>query len=108
MSLGQRVRDLRRDVERLPKLDGLALNAACQRLAFDILHNDEAVTGFFVDFVDATDMRMIERSHCPGFPDEAFPGLFAGNTILRKELDGDLAVERSVLREINLSHTARA
>ena len=84
------------------------LNAACERLAFDILHHYEAVTGFFANFVDAADVRVIERGGCFCFPDEALPGLFPGNRIRRKELDGHLAAERSVLSEINLPHPARA
>src|SRR6185503_49398 len=89
-------------------LEGLPFNAACEGLALHILHHDEAVTGFFADFVDATDMRMIESCCCLCFPHEALPGLLTGNRILRNELDRDFAAERGVVGEINLPHPARA
>ena len=107
VSLGTIVRDLHTNIQRVPHLKRLPLNPACQRFAVDILHYDEAVTTFFADFKHCADIRMIERSCCFCFPDEAFLTLFTHNGILRKELDGDLPVERSILGEIDLTHPAR-
>src|SRR5262245_23279339 len=71
---------------------------SAKRLALDVLHDEIVRT----DIVKLTDMRMIERSDCPGFALESFVEL------LTRSLDGDDAIEPCVACLPHFTHSARA
>src|SRR5438132_6096001 len=56
VSFCERVCHLHCDVERLAQLKRLALDAACEGFAFDILHHDESMVIISANFVDGTDV----------------------------------------------------
>src|SRR5262245_5389650 len=69
-----------------------------KRLALDVLH-DKIVRA---DIVKLTDMRMVQRSDCPGFALESFAEL------LVRGLDGNGAIEPCIACPPHFTHSARA
>jgi hypothetical protein len=62
----ERVGDLHCEVDRVVDRQRLPIDAVIQRLALQILHDDEWVPGLFGDFVDGADVRMAQRRGCVG------------------------------------------
>ena len=79
-----------------------------QTLAVDVLHDDEDTVVFFADLVDGADVGMVQCRGGLGLVDQPLPGRTAPRGALGQHLDGDLAGERGVFREKNLTHPARA
>ena len=79
-----------------------------QTLAVDVLHDDEDTVVFFADFVDGADVGMVQCRGGLGLVDQPLPGRIAPRATLGQHLDGDLAAERGVFREKDLTHPARA
>src|SRR5215467_15934375 len=69
-----------------------------KRLAVDVLHNEIVRT----DIVKLADMRMVQRSDCPGFALESFA------EVLTRSLDGDDAIETCVACLPHFTHSARS
>jgi hypothetical protein len=60
------------------------------------------------DFVDGTDIGMIQGGGSAGFAAKAFERLRVGSGGLRKKLDGNEAAELSVFGFVDLTHPAAA
>src|SRR5262252_7450643 len=71
---------------------------SAKRLPLDVLHDEIVRT----DIVELADMRMVERSDCPGFALESFAEL------LTRSLDGDDAIESRVACLPHFTHSTRA
>ena len=56
--------------------------------------------------VDGNDVRVVEGGGAPGFSDETLPERLVVCQLRRQELQGDLTIQLSVPREINLAHAA--
>ena len=70
MRLRQSVGDLNADGKRLRKVERLAFHSRIQRFTFDVLHGDEASTIFFADFINGTDVWVIQLGCCLRFSDK--------------------------------------
>ena len=107
MCFGKRIGRLRSYGDYFAERHRVTLNPACQRLAFDILHNDEGAAVLFCDFVNSTDIWMVERGGGASLSDKALLGSLVCHRFSSQEFDSDLAAEACVLCEVNLSHAAR-
>ena len=72
----KRISDLRSDGKRFFQFHRLSLESQIERLAFNVLHCDEAAAICFADFIDRADVWMIECRHRARFPDQALSGVF--------------------------------
>src|SRR5258708_37466004 len=84
------------------------MNLLAQRSAIDKLHGDEVHTVTLADFMDGSDVRMIERRRGCRFLFEAPYSILIRREVSRKNLQRDLAVQARVLGQINFAHAARA
>jgi hypothetical protein len=82
----------------------LAADAMFQRSAIQILHHDEGAVVFLADFVDRTDVRMIQRRCSLCFPVEPFQRLRIQGNVIWEELERHEAVQASVLCLIHNAH----
>jgi hypothetical protein len=89
-------------------MKSLAPDAPVQRLAGDVLHDDEVHASIGVDVVNVDDVRVIESRGCFGFLNEAPLALRVGHHRPRQELDGDCPVKVSVAGSIDNAHAAFA
>ena len=59
VGFSQCIGHLHSDRKRLREIEGLALHSDIERLAFNVLHHDEAAIILFADFIDRADVRMV-------------------------------------------------
>jgi hypothetical protein len=78
-----------------------------QRPAVHVLHRDERLAGMFSDVVEDDDVGVLQLPDRPGFPQEA---LTVGRVVHpgAHELDGDVAADDRVARQIYRAHAASA
>ncbi len=75
MRLGEALRNLNSDIERLVDRERPALDLRLERFAFVAGHGDEELPlGGLVDFMDSADVRVIEGRGGPGFLDKTLLG----------------------------------
>src|ERR1700731_1812086 len=79
-----------------------------QRYAVEKLHHDEGLAFALADFVDGTDVGMIQSRRGTSFPAEAFERLRVSGNIFRQELQGDEATKLGVLGLVNHPHPPAA
>src|SRR3989441_8944223 len=82
-------------------------NQLAKRLAVDEFRGDEVKLIYLADFVNREDVRMIQSRGGAGFRLKAAQARFVGNEVSRQDLQSHLAVQPSILRQINLAHAAR-
>src|SRR5580700_584354 len=75
---------------------------------FQILHGDEGLGFMFADFVDRTDIRMIQSRRSASLAAEAFQSVRLLRHIVRKKFKGDEAAKLGVLGLVDNTHTAAA
>ena len=73
-------------------------------LSLDQFHHDEGLTRVFADFVNRTDVGMIQRGGGAGLPFESRNADWIVAKRVRENLDRHLASQFLVLRPIHLSH----
>ncbi len=56
----QSIGNLNSQIQYLIRLKGLVLNAVLERLAFQVLHDNERLTSMFTNVVDGADVGMIQ------------------------------------------------
>ena len=99
--------NLQRNRDRSPRLDRrLASNQVLQRLAFDVLLDDVRHACGLRLVVDLDDVRVVQARCCAGFALEALDEVGIVAVTIGQHLDGDLAVQRFVLRKKNARHAA--
>src|ERR1700726_2213422 len=76
-----------------------------QRHAVEKLHHDEGLAFALADFVDGTDVGMIQSRRSTSLPAEAFERLRVSGNIFRQELEGDKATELRILGLIHNAHS---
>ena len=76
MSLGDCVGYLDGNGERFRKINRLRFNPAIERLALNILHDDEVSSSLFINFVYSADVWMVERGRRLGLSDQAPVGIY--------------------------------
>jgi hypothetical protein len=79
-----------------------------QRRPIQEFHRDESLSIFLADVVNGADIRMIESGGRLSFASEAFQSLGGAGQRIREEFQGNEAVEASVLRLVDHTHTAPA
>src|ERR1700704_1705516 len=76
--------------------------------AVEKLHHDEGLAFTLADFVDGTDVGMIQGRRGTSFSAEPFERLWVSGNIFRKELQGDEATKLRVLGLVDDTHPAAA
>jgi len=84
------------------------MNLFARRHAFDKLHRDEVSTFTLTNLVYVRDVQVIERRRRLRLADETLHPVVIGSNIRGQDLQRDFAIEFCVLREIHLTHSARA
>ena len=104
----ERVGDLLRDRHRLVEGDRAALDTLGEIFAFDQLHDQRAGRSRLFEAVDLCDVRVVERGERLGLALEPRDALGVGGKGVGEDLQGDVAIEPRVAREIHLTHTTFA
>ncbi len=79
-----------------------------QRLAVEILHDEEVDPVVVPHLVQRADARMRESSDRPRFVREARPTARVGRGVRQQHLDRDVAIEPGVAGLVDLAHAASA
>ncbi len=95
-------------VEKQIQLERASGDAFAKRLTFEELHGDEGAAFVFADFVDGTDVGMVEGGGGAGFALEALKGLAIVSESLGQKLQCDMAAEAEVFSLEYLAHAAGA
>src|SRR5688572_26182154 len=86
----------------------LTRNPFRQCLAADEFHHDERAGALRLEPIEVRDVRVIERREDARLALETDHPIGIGGERIRKDLDGDAAVQLRVLCAIDLAHSARA
>ena len=79
-------------------------NLMLQGLAIEEFHHDVGLTVFLADFVNRTDVRMIQRRGGTGFASQTFECLRVFGQFLRKKLQCDMSAQIRILGFVNDTH----
>ena len=104
----ERRRDLDRRLERLVDRESALRQPIRQRLALEILHDEERGAVLLAHVVQRADVRMIELRDRAGLAIEALAELRVGREGVRENLDRDRAIEPRVAGFVDLAHPAGA
>ena len=104
VGLIERIRNLDRMANRRLDRQRSLLEPIGERLAFDVLHDEEVDATLAADVVERADVRMVQTGNRTGFPLEALAGVWVAGHIRRQDFDRNGAVEASVSRLVDLSH----
>jgi hypothetical protein len=104
-------------VERIRDLDGVAqcaierqrtlLESGRERLALQVLHDEELDAVLVPNIVKYADVGMIERADGPRFPLEPLLEFRVSRQLRREHLDRDCPRESSVAGLVDLAHATR-
>src|SRR6267378_3439731 len=100
--------DLRSKLQRLLQRQGPFFESLRQRLAFDALHYQELDAVLGSNVVQHANVRVTQAGDRFRFALKTLPQSWVIRKMLRKNLDGDGAVQARVARAVNLAHAARA
>src|SRR5882724_1335375 len=106
MRFGQRVGQLERELQRLIERKWPPADELLERLAVDVLHHEEQDILGFVDFVDRTDVRVIDGRCSASLAQKSGASLLVTHQFGGKRFDGDRAVKLCVFRFVDHTHTA--
>jgi len=104
----QAVRDLRRDVERLPERQGPALQALAQRFPLQHFSDDEDLALVEPGVVHRENVRMRERGDGLRLTLETRAPIRIARKPDGQDLDGDITLQSRIARAIHLAHTTGA
>ncbi len=102
------VGDLDGELQQDVGFERTAVDAVLQGDAFEVLHDDEGLSGGFIDFVDGADVGMIQRRGGAGFALEALERLRVGGDFGRKEFESDEASQLDVFGLVDDAHATAA
>ena len=100
--------DLHGDLERRGERQGAAEDPLGERLALQVLHDQEGRAVVLADVEQGADARVGERRQGARLALEARPAVGVRGQGGRQHLDGDGAVETGIPGAIDLAHPARA
>src|SRR6185295_7946967 len=100
--------DLNRVLERLIEREGSLLQLLLERIALQILHNEERCAVLLADVVQWTDVGVIELRDRAGLAIEAFAKLRVARELGREDLDRHGAIQACVAGFVDLSHPPSA
>ena len=104
----QRRRDLQRNVYRFIDGQRRMHHLLTQRFAIDEFGSDKVGARVGANFVNGENIRMIQSRGGLSFLNKALHAQLVGSYSLRQNLQGHLAIERGVLRQIHFTHSAFA
>ena len=104
VGLVQRVRNLDGVVQYLIQRQRTFFQALRQRLAFEILHYQIIKAILLADVVKRADMRMIQAGNGARFALESLTQFGSIGKVIRKDFDGNGAVEPRIPGAVHLSH----
>ena len=99
-------RDLDRNCQHLVERQRAVAETIGERLAFEILHDEKIGEVLPTDVMERADVRVRELGDRAGFTLETLAELRVSRESLRKDLDGDDAIESRVARFVDLAHAA--
>ena len=102
----ERVGDLGRVADDLVGRQRPARQPRGQRLALEVLHDQEGDAVLLADVVEHADVRVVQRPDDAGFAVEALAELRVGGELRRQDLDRDLAIEAGVDGAVDLPHAS--
>ena len=108
MRLLQGLSDFCSNLQNLIERQRAFRQALGESLAFEILHDQEVGAVLRADVVKRADIRMLQRGNGFGLALHALLQFRVSGEMRRQNLDGDGAVEASVLGAIDLAHAACA
>ena len=83
-------------------------NRSFERSSLDVLHRDEANSIGFPDFIDVTNVGMVQRRCRPRFPHESAVGINLSQRPVSQYLDRNRTVELQIHRTVDGAHAALA
>ncbi len=101
--LVQRIRDLNSNGQRLVERQCALLQPLRQRLAIEILHDQEVRLTFLANVVEGADVRVVQGSNRSGFALEPLLQIGVIGDMLGQHLDGDGAVQAGVAGFVDLA-----
>jgi len=104
----ERVGDLTRERECLLQRNPPPGNTVRQRLAVHELQREGVGSGVFLETVDRSNVRMVERRQCARFPSEAGQAVGFGGQNLWQDLQSDIPLKLRVTCSVDLAHPAGA
>ena len=104
----QRFGYINRNREQLFHLDGPIPDEMFQRLAFQVLHDNEGLVAFFADVINGADVGMVQGGRCLGLSPEASEGGRVAGDVFRKKLQSDKTMQAGVFSFVNHAHPATA
>ena len=102
------VRDLDTDRKHQRYGRGAFMNDGVEGLARDILHDDVGFIGGLADFIDGTDIRVLNSRCEPGFPQDRGPHLLDGERPFPQHFEHDRPHQQRVGGKIDNATAARA
>ena len=102
----ERVGDFDRKQQNLPSLHGTPGDAVLQGYAVQKFHGDKSLLAMFADFVDGTNIGMIQSGCRTRLPAKAFERLRVSRQFIREEFEGDETAKLGVLSFIDHTHPA--
>ena len=107
--VGERPRDLAQHARRVGGRQRAArAESLAERLALHVAHDEEDEAARLADAMDRDDVRMREAGGRARLAQEPLARLGGAREVRRQHLDGDVAVELHVAREVDDAHAAAA
>ncbi len=104
----QSISYLYRERQRLLRIKWLSGDQGFESRSLQVLHGNEGLAILFAHLIDRADVRMIQRGCSARLTVESAQRLRVGGEPVGKELQGDEAAKRRVLRFIDDPHTTAA
>src|SRR5581483_10081877 len=98
--------DLKRVIEHRAGRKGSPRESIAERAALQQFHYDERLSSVFPDFVDSTDVWMVQRRCGAGFQTKALQSNWMTRELIRKKFESDLAPQTNVLCPVDHTHSA--
>jgi len=102
------VRDFDGDFYGFISGERLVCEASVERLAFEVLHDEEVDSILRADVVKDADVRMLQAGNGFGFAIETGAEFSVGAEMRRENFDGNDALEASIAGFVDLAHAAGA
>src|SRR6516165_11937853 len=106
VSRGERVSDLNRALECLIERERTFLQSELERLALEILHDQERRPVLLADVIQRADVGMIELRDRAGLAVESLAELRIGSQRGGEHFDRNDPIETGVARAVDLTHAA--
>jgi hypothetical protein len=102
------VGDLESEMEKCLQIQRPTANLGCQRLAFEQLHGDKALSILLSNVINGANVWMVQGGGSFSFALESSDGLGIAGKLIGQELQGNEAVKPRVLGFVDDTHTAAA